>query len=214
MKTLAIIGSAGRGPDSSKLSSELYERMVTDASDLVSRIGVSSLVSGGAAFADHVAVSLFLMNRVDTLKLYLPARFERGAFVEDSRFPGNPGRTANMYHKSFRKSCSVDGLAELAEAIENGAIIEVHPGFKRRNLEVAATASHMLAFTFGRGPSGDFTPSDPGFRSHSDAGLADGGTAHTWGECWKAEWKRHVNLYEHLEALNEARRADHPHTAF
>lgn len=174
--------------------------MTAEAVAIVRRFGIEEAVSGGAAFADHAAVRLFLEGHVGSLRLYLPAPFNGRAFEANSRVHSNPGSTANEYHAAFQRSCGVNGLSEIAAAITKGAKVETYNGFKRRNLEVAGHCTHMVAFTFGNQNSADFQPSEKGFTSSAEAGLKDGGTAHTWGECWKAEWKRHVNLRE-LEKL-------------
>lgn len=196
MYIISIIGSAGRGNDANHLTEDLYEAMYAEALDTVRRFEIEIAASGGAAFADHVAVSLFLRKEVKALRLYLPATFDGRAFVPNARVQSNPGRTANDYHALFRSSCGIDGLSELAQAIRQGAHIETYPGFKRRNLEVAGCCSHMQAFTFGTAPSSEFLPDSEGFTNAKEAGLKDGGTAHTWGECWKAKWKKHVNLFQ------------------
>jgi hypothetical protein len=202
MTTLGVIGSAGRGSDIGNLSPELYEEMCDIAAAEALEQGVSEAVSGGAAFADHAAVKLFLDGTVSSLRLYLPASFDGRRFVPDPRVPGNPGRVANDYHEQFRNVCHVEGLAQIAKAIEAGAVVETFRGFKRRNLEVAGRSRKLLAFTFGSKPSAVYLPGDAGFLDPVEAGLKDkGGTAHTWGECWNAERKRHVNLREIVERL-------------
>lgn len=107
----------------------------------------------------------------------------------------NAGRTANYYHGRFSETLGVDSLGEISEAIRRGAVVHVYSGFHRRNLEIAAASTHLLAFTFGRcHEPEDLLPDDPRFGDAAAAGLKDGGTAHTWGECWNAEVKRHVSL--------------------
>jgi hypothetical protein len=204
MRVMSFIGSAGRGSDAARLNENVYEAMYAEALDCVRRFDIEIACSGGAAFADHIAVSLFLRGAVGGLSLYLPAVYENGAYVPNARVHANPGRTANDYHRAFRASCGIDGLSEIAAAISRGAYVETYAGFKRRNLEVAGRCSHMLAFTFGNAPSQDFPPGHPGFSDAAEAGLKDGGTAHTWGECWKASWKRHVNLFEFQDMPNAA----------
>ncbi|MBY3155500.1 hypothetical protein HFO56_24545 [Rhizobium laguerreae] len=196
MKSIALIGSAGRGKDAERLDRDLYDAMYREALATVREHDIEEAVSGGAAFADHTAVRLFLEGEVKSLRLYLPAVFDGRAFVPNARIASNPGKTANHHHQDFKASCGVDGLKEIAEAISRGAKIEVFQGFKRRNLEVAGKCTHMQAFTFGTKPTGIFMPEDAGFLSHEVAGLKDGGTAHTWGECWKARWKKHVSLFD------------------
>jgi hypothetical protein len=196
MNSMAFIGSAGRGKDAERLDRDLYNAMYAESLAMVREHDIEEAVSGGAAFADHTAVRLFLEGEVRSLLLYLPARFDGTAFVANARVHSNPGRTANHHHEDFGNSCGVDGLAEIREAISRGAKVEVYDGFKRRNLEVAGRCTHMEAFTFGFKPTAVFLADHPGFSSAEEAGLKDGGTAHTWGQCWKARWKKHVNLFE------------------
>jgi hypothetical protein len=200
MKSISLIGSAGRGSDGPRLNRPLYDAMYAEALAMVREHDIEEAVSGGAAFADHTAVRLFLEGEVKSLRLYLPAFFDGRAFEPNPRIASNPGKTANRHHHDFKVSCGVDGLREIAEAISHGAKIEVFPGFKRRNLEVAGNCTHMEAFTFGTKPTAVFLPSDAGFLSSTEAGLKDGGTAHTWGECWKARWKKHVDLFDLMAA--------------
>lgn len=199
---IAIIGTAGRGTDARRINRNLYDAMYREVCSAIDDWQVFSAVSGGAAVADHLAVRAFLEGKVSNLTLYLPARFEKCAYVPNPAIRFNPGQTANNYHRAFSASCDIDSLAEIDAAIRQGAKAVVIEGFKKRNLEVAATCSHMLALTFGGVALDcddahswkDFSPSDDGFTNSITAGLKDGGTAHTWGEAWRPKLKRHVNL--------------------
>lgn len=86
MKTIAIIGTAGRKEDGLRMSRELFDRMVT-FSHIIIKDGFRQerpiqLVSGGAAFADHVEVRLWLSQKETDpttdmkLKLFLPSHME------------------------------------------------------------------------------------------------------------------------------------------
>ena len=200
MNSMAFIGSAGRGKDAERLNRGLYDAMYEEALAMVREHDIEEAVSGGAAFADHTAVTLFLEGEVQSLRLYLPAVFDGRAFVPNARVQSNPGKTANHHHEDFKSSCGIDGLTEIRDAVAKGAKVEVYNGFKRRNLEVAGHCTHMEAFTFGSKSTAVFLADHAGFSSAEEAGLKDGGTAHTWGECWKARWKKHVNLFELLAA--------------
>lgn len=203
--TIAIIGTAGRKEDAARISRALYDAMYAEALLAIREWGVDRAVSGGAAVSDHLAVRAYLEGAVSGLRLFLPARFERGAFVPNPLVRFNPGKTSNGYHRDFSAVCGLDSLGEIEEAIAKGAQAEVYEGFHRRNSEVAAGCSHLLAFTFGNGSGSttarnDFRPEDSGFSDAEAAGLRDGGTAHTWGEAWKPKAKRHVNLGALLRA--------------
>jgi hypothetical protein len=63
MTTISIIGTAGRGEDGDRLNLDVYTKMYRKAKQLVDEIEPvvenQHLVSGGAAYADHLAVLLF-----------------------------------------------------------------------------------------------------------------------------------------------------------
>jgi len=168
MSTLAIIGSAGRGSDGDKLrTNPAYWRMMSVIAQTVTCvIQPTRLVSGGAAFSDHLAVQLYLAGAVKDLSLHFPCPFRADGkgFVESfDKFC--PGRTASYYHRLFSAATGQDSLAQLAEAMTKGAIVKVNPGgFKARNSDVANEAEALLAFTFGEA---------------GQPGLKDGGTANT-----------------------------------
>jgi hypothetical protein len=243
MRTIAVIGSAGRKDDARHMDRTLYDAMYEQVLQAVSDWGCDAAVSGGAALADHLAVRAYLEGAVGDLLLFLPARFEDSAFVPNPRVQFNPGATGNTYHRAFSRACGIDSLGEISEAIARGARVEVHEGFHRRNLEVADKADTMLALTFGgmeapvdirqadagfskssaaglkdggtafHGLSSDdenrrkvydeFGPDDEGFRDSRMGGLRDGGTAHTWTQCWRAETKRHVNLFRLQQSIKD-----------
>lgn len=195
--TLALAGSAGRQSDAAKVSRGLYDRMFEETCRVIADWRIEHAVSGGAAFADHLAVRAFLDNKVRSLTLFLPARFVGRSYQSNPRFRSNPGETSNILHAEFSRVCGLDSLGELAEAIRRGAKAHVHEGFQTRNIEVANAASHMLAFTFGSATSRDLTPDEPGFQNPAIAGLKiTKGTAHCWSEAWKCRLKTHINLSE------------------
>lgn len=195
--TIAMIGSAGRQEDARHVTIGLYRSMYREARTAVREWEAVRAVSGGAAFADHLAVSAFLYGEVKELLLYLPAHFRNGAFVSEDRGGKNPGETTNRLHRRFTEITGIDGLAEIAEAERRGAVLKVVPGFQNRNLEVAAAATCMIAFTFGRATSRNLAPGSQGFVDARAAGLKiSKGTAHTWSEAWNCTAKTHVNLNE------------------
>jgi hypothetical protein len=207
VRRLVVIGTAGRGDDADRMSLALYDRMYQALVDLVERWKPDTLVSGGAAWADHLAVRGYLEGLVPNLLLFLPAEFRlelgKPAFLPNPKVQFNPGRTLNNYHEAFRQRTGIDSLAELAEALRRGAIVEVHPGFHRRNSEVADHGDGLASFTFGTHSSYDLDPKNPAFNNAKKAGLKDGGTAHTFGECWKAEFKSHYNLFDFMREFTE-----------
>jgi hypothetical protein len=174
-RKLAIIGTAGRDA-AMPLTAELWRWMVADAKARVR--ADDEVVSGGAAWSDHLAVRLFLDGDVAALTLHLPAPFLAGRYQGEY---GTSGGTANYYHERFRKVTGVDGLAEIAQAIAKGAQITEQPVARgyganfARNKLVARAVNAAVAYTFGPGD----VP-------------ADGGTKNTWGQI-RGE-RTHVSL--------------------
>ena len=189
-RTLAIIGTAGRNDDAPRLSKAAYDRMCDAARAMVRLRGYTHLVSGGAAWADHVAVTLALEGTVPVgnLTLHLPAPLRDGRYDEDAK----DGRTANHYHRLFRARSGIDGLAELASATALGAMAcSGANGFLARNADVARDGTGVLAFTFGTGTP--WRAKVHGCVTARTAMLKPGGTSDTWNKSRAAE-KVHVCL--------------------
>lgn len=152
---IGIIGTAGRKEDAALINASKYAQMLEVAKSLVAdQQEPITLISGGAAVADHLAVQLALADPRYKLKLHLPARFDT-AKHQFAEVPGNmyaPGNIANYYHRKFRASCGNNSLDELAQVIKDGAEVVVTPGFKERNTQVAVDSELLIAFTFGNGP--------------------------------------------------------------
>jgi len=179
--TVAIIGTCGR-TQGDRLEPETFDFMCSKARTAITdTLGLDpstvELVSGGAAWADHVAVQLFNEEFVSKLTLHLPVALEATKFHTNNTysFKTNPGYSANKYHKSFSEITSKNSIAELHQAIESGASVQVHQGFHARN-KVIAQAEFMIAFTWGEG---DYP--------------AKGGTSHTWKHC-RSTSKTHISL--------------------
>lgn len=178
MSKLAIIGTAGRGDDGPKLAArteEYYHRMLDCVRHVAGRVGAKTLVSGGAAWADYLAIALFLHHPDDfTLELELPAHWiedpHLGAVYYDTGvrdWEANPGGTSNHYLRKMSEQCfgfstgyvPFEGMWDAQK--HSRCTLRVTHGFHARNLLVAQ-ADHCLAMTFGDGKQ-----------------LKDGGTAHT-----------------------------------
>jgi hypothetical protein len=165
---VAIIGTAGRRDDAQKLSGQTFQNMVEAAADLINRLieekGVEelTLISGGAAWADHVAVKLMLkpegLKIKPKLRLHMPCHFRTKPYpgfldtkVRD--FRKNPGGIANYYHEKFANQLYASRYAtlrEIAKAAEAGAeLVEKAFGMMERNSQVAKEADTLLAITFG-----------------------------------------------------------------
>jgi hypothetical protein len=154
--TFSIIGTAGRKDDAAKLSKKHFEAMCVVAEGLLEQFKennypITHLVSGGAAWADHVAVRLFLDHKAPHLRLFLPAVWEGGSYHDTgaSDWKINPGGTANHYHRQFQINTNINSLTEIQIAQSEGAeLIPVAKGFYARNALVAKS-DFLLACTFG-----------------------------------------------------------------
>lgn len=200
-RILAVIGTAGRDQSRPHISA-LWKAMVAD---IAARVRPDDLlVSGGAAWADHLAVEMFLAGKVRGLKLFLPTQLVKGAdggwlFLEG--FTGrDSGSAANHYHRRFSQATgrpSHASLAEIAQAIERGALVECEPpapGYRamfNRNTKVAQTCTEMLAYTWAEGDA-----------------PADGGTQDTWSKA-AGKPRTHVSMLGLLEQQVEPLKPGH-----
>jgi hypothetical protein len=148
-RKLGIIGTAGRNEDLSKLDKDVWKFMKSSVGKLIESTGCNYLVSGGAAWADHLAVNLYLNNIEHiNLSLHLPCNFS------ESRFDVNckTGRTINYHHKNFSEKLGVDTLSQLSDVIHSGCNVTVsNDSFYERNTKIAEESNILLAFTFGNG---------------------------------------------------------------
>ncbi len=165
IKTIGIIGSAGRQGDAEKVTPERFEWILKSIEkELINEgfIGKDQsqwngieFISGGAAFVDHAAVVLSLAKGVP-LKLCLPAPWdERKKQFHDKgirNWKENPGVTSNFYHREFSKRVNRDSLNELNLAIPNSTVM-VDEGFHARNTLIAGPVDLLLAFTFSKDPN-------------------------------------------------------------
>lgn len=192
IKTIGIIGTAFRKDDAQKLNPEIYLWMKETALALITKLTKEQgqngirLVSGGACGADHLAVSLFLENAVQSLSLHFPAAYNRTRVEFDHTFAGT---TANFYHKRFSSVCfgrQTDSLLEIGLAIDKGSMVTESADFKTRNVKVAKEADYLIAFTFG-----------------NRATLKTGGSSHTMSVFYILPGKEprnswHVNLNDKI----------------
>lgn len=166
MNRIAIIGTAGRDKNI-PMSLNLWHWMLEDA---YSHMPVHAhVVSGGAAWADHLAVALFLSGHAHELTLHLPAPFANGRFLGPNK---SAGSISNYYHERFSKVIGIDSLNQIEQVASmdnvDGSFEPVAEGYVAmftRNKKVAQ-CERMLAYTFG---TGDIP--------------ADGGTKNTWDQC-------------------------------
>lgn len=188
---IGIIGTAGRGTDKIGLDKAKWEAMrETVTGILVADIAYSSsivldglvYVSGGAAYADHIAVSLFYRGAGRKLILHLPCNFDfDNCCFEHSK----TGDTANYYHEAFSETVTGDQSKSLRQlkAVLNMKNCEhtISNGFFERNSLVANDSDYLIALTFG----------------HKEY-LKDGGTADTMKKFIKKKSNKntfHVDLH-------------------
>lgn len=177
---IGIIGTAGRVLDAKRLTVAHFTVMCEHTEKLLQThgIGVSDrhFVSGGAAWADHVAVRLFLQGRAAELTLHLPTQF-----YLTGRYCSSPcGLTANRLHHAFSTATQCSSLGEVLEALDRGANHTTSNGFLARNYLVGQ-CDMLIAYTFGSG----------------DQPKEESGTRHCW-EHSAAPVKIHVGLNEML----------------
>lgn len=157
---IAVIGTAGRGRP---MTREHWTFMCASARNMLPR--GCELVSGGAAWSDHVAVALYLEGFASALHLALPAPVDMQSFAGP---PKSAGSAANYYHRLFSQTMGFPSIQHIAVAIRRGATYTEEPAgpgmraFFARNEKVAQLAFGCLAFTFGTDQP------------------EDGGTKHTW----------------------------------
>jgi hypothetical protein len=165
------------------MTPQLYKSMINAAAAYAydgRRPTQRVLVSGGAAWSDHVAVSLFLDCNQEAfepqLTLCLPCAFdmECGRFSEST----SDGRQANALHGEFSRATGIDSLQEIYDALSSGAEAETFDGFHARNNVIAQRSQTLLAFSWG-------TNGRPDSR----------GTSYTWDRCNDANVEKiHIGL--------------------
>lgn len=180
------IGVIGPARDT-RLCPQHFTRMCADLTTYLScNFGAQpvELVSGGAAWSDHVAVKLFMNGTVKYLRLCLPCEWDAtvNQFVDTTPQGGlrrvtrrtnerswivNPGKLANQYHHKFSRMCCIDSLGELSLAMMRPeCTTSIYGDFHNRNDAIAKTVNILIAFTFATRAE-DIT----------------GGTGYTWNKC-------------------------------
>lgn len=185
MVIISIIGTAGRDKINT-YTPELFNKMIITAKYMMRNLTNITLISGGAAWADHIAVCLYLEGFVSKLVLHLPCKWENNKIryfdTGEFNWRTNPGGTSNYYHSNFSRIIGRNSLLDINKAIEKGAEIVIHDGFHLRNNPIA-NCDYMIAFTW--------SPTNI---------PAEGGTLDTWNKClFKSEGgttlgKYHISL--------------------
>lgn len=180
-----IIGTAGRSNRDS-LSLKVWENMIAKAKEIVPK-GVRG-ISGGAAWADHIAVELFRIGHLSELKLHLPAPLDNwnACYIGGHK---SAASAANYYHGMFSQVLQTNTIQQIVEAsqcIGCGYTYQpVDMGLRAmfvRNALVAKEVSGddmVLAYTWDRGE------------------ISDSGTKNTWDQI-KVSNKQHVSMYDCL----------------
>lgn len=164
---VAIIGTAGRNQVP---TIQEWDYMLQQAVANVSP--TDWVVSGGAAWADHLAVQLYLDGLVAGIIIHFPAPFFNSKYVEHSS--KSAGSAANYYHNKMSNVLGYNTLSQISEVLACAATdknVEStfqpaqagYQGMFARNKLIAESATRMLAFTYAKGD----VP-------------ADGGTKDTW----------------------------------
>ena len=182
-----IIGTAGRSHRES-LSIKVWSNMVAKAKEMIPKGAMG--VSGGAAWADHVAVELYIQGHLSQLQLHLPAPLDNISCCFMGGSMGGPksaGAAANYYHGMFSNILgrnTIQDIVEASESIGCGYTYQHHDMGLRamfvRNAVVAKEVSEgdmVLAYTWDRGE------------------LSDSGTKNTWDQI-KITNKHHVSMFD------------------
>ena len=171
MIKIAVIGTSGRNV---KLTSKQYNRMYEQLTNYLSEYNSKiELISGGAAWADHLAVRAYLDNIVKKLSLYLPCKwdFDKEQYSEQT----NSGKMSNIYHRQFSNEVKINSFDQIQQAMLNDAYIDdTNNGYFERNDKIANICHEMIAFTIS-------TTNFP----------SKGGTQYTWN---KAIGKKKVHI--------------------
>ena len=176
MIKLALIGTAGRKTDGGKLNRNLYQKILEDVKHRLEIIREPiHLLSGGAAYMDHLAVLAYLRNfpNVKSFEIFFPCKWDEG-FEENKT-----GGISKYYHEKFSLKMGgtkTTSIEQIQKAIDKGATYTEGKGFHARNIPVG-NADYILAYSFG---DSLYEPKD-------------GGTNHTWKQS-KAEIKIHVPI--------------------
>ncbi|XWV25276.1 hypothetical protein QJ856_gp0494 [Tupanvirus deep ocean] len=179
MLRIGIIGTAGRKPqDYNILSVDHMKWMADNVKSYINHVLETTtdniiLVSGGSAWADHVAVQLYLEGNFGGLELYLPTTFN----TKTKKFENtHEGRTLNFLHGQCADKTKCDIFGELSQVVSSPNVkVVVKRGFFARNTLISQNCDHLIAFTFGENAP------------------IDGGTFDTWKKT-KHENKIHFSL--------------------
>lgn len=155
---IAIVGTAGRDKNN-PLNRTHWDNMTGRTEAYIQELRDQghehiTVISGGAAWADHVAVYLAYENLIDAIELYLPAPIENDYFLDYGW--KSAGGIANYYHKKFSDVLGYNTITDIADLQgQEGAIIDTLDGHGGpgalfyRNSTIANNADELLALTMG-----------------------------------------------------------------
>jgi len=148
-KILAIIGSAGRNEDFNHYTIEKWNESKRILLKVVQDNKFKTIISGGAAHVDHLSVQMFNKGLVDKLYLELPCNFDEKKVQYYDEQDYNTMNVTNYHHETFSQKFRINSLAQIKEAMRNGAKCTIGLGFYDRNVSIASKATDLIAFTFG-----------------------------------------------------------------
>ena len=179
MTHIAIIGFSGRNPSDQQILKSHHFKLMCDKilTHIESQLKLNTenitLVSGGSAWCDHIAVRLAIENNFRGLELYLPCEIDAttGKFIS-----GRESSILNNLHSLFNQTTGIDSSTDFIDVLSNiDTKIVVKKGFLNRNKLIADNCDYLIAFTI-----------DPHFPT-------SGGTRDTWNKCKNAT-KIHLSL--------------------
>ena len=162
MNNLGIIGTALRGKDTefdTLCTKDTYLKMLSLARTKVKELNITTLVSGGAAFSDHIAVDLFydyICKSVNKGELKLLIYYPTKLFDNTSKI----GKSLIYYHKYFSNLVfgyeyeSIKDIGYLVDNYPNQVKLEEEPistnyeGFFNRNTKIANNSDYLLVFSY------------------------------------------------------------------
>ncbi|KAM9975352.1 hypothetical protein ACTFIW_010380 [Dictyostelium discoideum] len=195
--TIGVIGTTGRDK-SRPLNSKHFDYLCDTFQQYLHNLETQqkielnniTLISGGAAWSDHVAVDYFLKNPTTCkLMIHLPCLivgYKVDENITQYRFDvEHPnGVTTNGYHSNFSKQIGRDTILDIIKAKELGAILDNSEfGFKNRNTSIAKQSDFLVAFTGAVGPA-----------------PLGGGTLDTWKKS-KSLYKHHISIPESFTSI-------------
>lgn len=189
---LAVSGSTGKNEDGDHISPLMYDNAYDILIDTMNEAKDFELISGGCAFADHLAVRAFNEGIATKLILSLPAEFSNK--YENSKF----GKIANHHHDHFNKICNLNSFEEISQAINNGAEVYFCKDFFDRNNVIIDNSNKLIVFTFDQKTIID----DYYISTNRNANIPPPSVRDAWNKAKHFKFKRHVG-YKGMRGFND-----------